>query len=644
MLVAAAGTFFVAALGLQDWRAGDWGAESKPAVDALLHGHLQSFLALAPAYGGSLVLRAPFILMSKLWGGGELAVFRAAAAPCLAALAILGVWLFAHLRALGRPALVRWAALLLCVANPVSISALRFGHAEELLASALAIGAVLAATRGRWAWAAVLLGLAVATKDWALLAVGPVVLALPERRVQSLLLAGAVTAAVLAPLEFGSGGSFGSATAGAVRAPAVFSPFQVWWFLGHVEGAGGHRAPIGWVSAIAHPLIVALTVPLTLLCMLRRRRVAWRPPQEALLLLVLLLLLRCALDPWDNSYYPVSFVLALAVWETLSFARLPVLAIAGVLAIRLADGPTAGRAVPLTPRRAGRVLPRARAWRADGSGRHALLSAPERIETALRRPPGHADNLIVPAAFAAIGGLIVGSFLNVVAYRLPRGESLLWPASHCPSCGVPVKPRDNLPVLGWLLLHGRCRACKQPISGRYPIVEAGSAALAVLVLVTKHSAHDIVLGLLLVAVLVPVALDRPRQPHHPQQDHAARRARGADRRGGDTTVGSPGAADCGRRGWGLPAYFRARVPTRNGDGGRQARRGAGAVPRALGRSRDPDSSTLLGAVVGVAVMARVGVGAGRKTAVPFGPFLALGGLIALFVGPAITHWYLHSVL
>lgn len=334
VLLAAAGTLIVAALGLQDWRAGDWSSEAQPAVDALRQGHLGTFFALAPAYGGSLILRAPFILAPKLWGGGELATFRVAAVPGLAAVAFLGVWLFGRLRALGRTPLVCLVALLLCVANPASVSALRAGHAEELLAAALSIGAVLAATGGRWAWAAVLLGLAVATKDWALVAAGPVALALPGRRVKALLLAGAVAAAVLAPLELGSSGGFGSATAGAVRAPAIFSPFQIWWFLGHVEGAAGHRAPIGWVSAIAHPLIVALTVPLTLLCMLFGRRGARRPPQEAMLLLLLLLLLRCALDPWDNGYYPLPFLLALAVWETLSFDRLPVLAIVGILAVR----------------------------------------------------------------------------------------------------------------------------------------------------------------------------------------------------------------------------------------------------------------------------------------------------------------------
>src|ERR1700729_4043517 len=97
--------------------------------------------------------------------------------------------------------------------------------------------------------------------------------------------------------------------------------------------------------------------------------------------------------------------------------------------------------------------------------------------------------------FAALGGLIFGSFFNVVAYRLPRHESLVTPGSHCPSCGGAIKPYDNLPVLGWLLLRGRCRNCKTKISARYPLVEALTAALAIAVVLTKHSAHDIALGL-----------------------------------------------------------------------------------------------------------------------------------------------------
>src|ERR1700736_4050183 len=112
----------------------------------------------------------------------------------------------------------------------------------------------------------------------------------------------------------------------------------------------------------------------------------------------------------------------------------------------------------------------------------------------------------MPVAMALVFGAVVGSFLNVVVYRMPRRESLVTPGSRCPSCETPVKPYDNIPVLGWLLLRGRCRACRAPISVRYPAVEALTAVLAVTVVVVRHSVHDIALGLVLVSVLMPIAL------------------------------------------------------------------------------------------------------------------------------------------
>ena len=108
---------------------------------------------------------------------------------------------------------------------------------------------------------------------------------------------------------------------------------------------------------------------------------------------------------------------------------------------------------------------------------------------------------------AATFGLLIGSFLNVVAYRLPRGESLARPGSHCPSCDAPVAPRDNIPVLSWVLLRGRCRRCSAPIARRYPIVEAITAALfAAVAVIHAHDTAMLVLGLVLVGFLVPIAL------------------------------------------------------------------------------------------------------------------------------------------
>lgn len=88
------------------------------------------------------------------------------------------------------------------------------------------------------------------------------------------------------------------------------------------------------------------------------------------------------------------------------------------------------------------------------------------------------------AVFAGLLGLAIGSFLNVVVYRVPRGESISHPRSRCPRCQTPIAWYDNVPVLSWLLLRGKCRSCHEPISARYPLIElATGAAFAVIALV-----------------------------------------------------------------------------------------------------------------------------------------------------------------
>src|SRR5664280_401398 len=109
------------------------------------------------------------------------------------------------------------------------------------------------------------------------------------------------------------------------------------------------------------------------------------------------------------------------------------------------------------------------------------------------------------ATFAGFIGAIFGSFLNVVAYRLPRHESLLTPASHCPNCGTPVKPYDNIPILSWLLLRGHCRSCSEPISPRYPLIEALTAALCFGAALAGSSPADVALGIVLILLVVPAA-------------------------------------------------------------------------------------------------------------------------------------------
>src|SRR5919199_6483858 len=110
------------------------------------------------------------------------------------------------------------------------------------------------------------------------------------------------------------------------------------------------------------------------------------------------------------------------------------------------------------------------------------------------------------AVLAGILGAVVGSFLNVVAYRLPRKESLSHPGSRCPRCETPIKPYDNVPILGWLWLRGRCRACGAPISWHYPAVEATAALLCALCVLKFGADSDVWLPLLFVLLLIPITL------------------------------------------------------------------------------------------------------------------------------------------
>ena len=249
--------------------------------------------------------------------------------------------------------------------------------------------------------------------------------------------------------------------------------------------------------------------------------------------------------------------------------------------------------------------------------------------------------LATEVIFAALAGAMLGSFLNVVVYRLPRRESLVRPGSRCPGCGTAIKAYDNLPVFGWLLLRGRCRNCKTRISPRYPIIEALTAVLAVTVVLTKQSGSEVVLGLALIAVLVPVALIDlehriiPNKITLPAAVAAVAIGCALDLRG------VPEQLIAGAAAGGFLLFFALAYPRGMGMGDVKL---AAVLGLFLGSSVAVAilAAVQLGTVVGSLVMARVGVEKGRKVAVPFGPFLALGGVIALFAGPAIVHWYLHA--
>lgn len=344
-------------LGLYGYGWNDYDTEARAAVDALVQGHLTSFFQLAPVYGGSLLERAPFALAPSLWGGGELAIYRMLALPCMLAAAILGLWLVAQLRTRQTGRLTLAVTLGLCVANPLTLAALELGHPDELLGAVLCVAAVLLAARGRWQWAALALGAAIANKQWAVLAIGPVLVALPGKRLACMALAGSLALAILAPFALFGGSAFSTNLRSAASpTSAIFQPWQLWWFFGHhgevVRGAfgaikPGYRTAPAWLGQMSHILIVALAVPLSIPVLMRRRadresahafrpnggRPAGRDETEALLLLALLLLLRCMLDTWDVVYYALPFVLALTAWETAVSRRPPVLALASAVAV-----------------------------------------------------------------------------------------------------------------------------------------------------------------------------------------------------------------------------------------------------------------------------------------------------------------------
>jgi leader peptidase (prepilin peptidase)/N-methyltransferase len=244
---------------------------------------------------------------------------------------------------------------------------------------------------------------------------------------------------------------------------------------------------------------------------------------------------------------------------------------------------------------------------------------------------------------AGLLGAIVGSFLNVVAYRLPRDESLVVPASQCPRCGTPVKPYDNVPILSWLLLRGHCRNCEGAISPRYPLTEALTAALCVGAVLTHESAVGIAMSLVVILLVIPAALIDLEHRIIPNKLNAF---------GAVTALviglaldpsGEPerliAAAGAG-------SFLLVAALAYPGGMGMGDVKLAAVLGLLLGRAVAPAVFVALvsGVLFGAFVIARKGQREGRKTAVPFGPFLALGALVAVFAGQSIVDLYVNHVL
>lgn len=247
------------------------------------------------------------------------------------------------------------------------------------------------------------------------------------------------------------------------------------------------------------------------------------------------------------------------------------------------------------------------------------------------------------AVFSGVLGAIVGSFLNVVAFRLPRRESLVRPRSRCPHCGAQIKPYDNIPILSYLILRGHCRSCGQGISPRYPLIEALSAALCVGVVLTRTSAVGIALGIALVLIVIPVAvidathLVIPNRIVLPGALLALILGAALD------PGGEPARLAAGAGAGALLLAIALAYPRGMGMGDVKL---IGMLGLYLGSAVIPAFFLAIasGTLAGVLIVSRKGVAAGRKTAVPFGVFLALGAIVALFAGGSLIHWYTHDLM
>ena len=242
-----------------------------------------------------------------------------------------------------------------------------------------------------------------------------------------------------------------------------------------------------------------------------------------------------------------------------------------------------------------------------------------------------------PAAIALVPALCLGSFLNVVAARVPARQSIVRPGSACPACRHPIAWYDNIPLLSFLLLRGRCRHCGSAISWRYPAVEAAAALLFVGCVAKFGVTWDAAVAIFFCAVLVTISatdIERFVIPNRIILPSAAVLLAAQ-------TILHPSvewvAAGLGAAGFLLLAALAY-----------PAGMGMGDVKLAMflgfGLGRTVPVALLTGMIAAlvpsVFLLIRHG-SAARKMKIPFGPFLAFGGVVALFAGQAILDWYLH---
>ena len=242
----------------------------------------------------------------------------------------------------------------------------------------------------------------------------------------------------------------------------------------------------------------------------------------------------------------------------------------------------------------------------------------------------------------ALFGLVVGSFLNVCIYRLPRNQSIVWPASRCTSCGRPLAWYENVPVVSWLVLRGRCRTCRARISAIYPVVELMTAASFVAVGLRTGHGPLLYVRLLFVASLIVLFSIDVRHKILPNAITVPGIAVGLV----SAWFLPPGwsAALIGAAGgaallWGIAyAYYRVREEEGLGMGDVKMLAMIGAFLGWKLMLLTIVLASLSGSIVGLAiVLIKRG---SMKYALPFGTFLAVGALVALLAGDGIVEWYL----
>ena len=261
------------------------------------------------------------------------------------------------------------------------------------------------------------------------------------------------------------------------------------------------------------------------------------------------------------------------------------------------------------------------------------------------------DLIPVLVPFAGLLGVVIGSFLNVVIYRVPAGLSVVSPASACPQCRTPIRARDNIPLVSWLLLRGKCRDCTEPISARYPNVEAATGVLfAMVAWWSLHHAPALTPVLLYLCAagvaLFMIDLDCFRLPDAivlPSYGVVGVLLCVAGLVSGQWPVSTVVlSALVWWLTFVLPYYLTAKRGMGLGDVKLAPVLGAALGAVGWGASLvGLFAGFALGAVVGLAMM-RFG-SAHRKTKMPYGPFLLTGALFGLLLGTPVWHAYLSLV-